>query len=228
MASCTSGTQKCELDMSKIDREKKRKYKIPYITAPKDESGCECDNSQDNEEYRTLGPHSKGVDGSRSKGRTYSDSESSDYVSTKKAKFTAIRFPRTKQSAISKLSSSPHQYEQHERGLPKRLANLKSAIENLSDDWDSIMRAPEVSMMDVLQKKIEERDLNISDLKGIVAVIDILHKYMEEKDATILELKEDNAKLREDFAQQVDKVKVFEQWKRFMKSTLELEVSGAK
>lgn len=47
MASTNSHTQKCELDMPKMDGEKKRKYKIPYITAPKVESGREFYNSEE-------------------------------------------------------------------------------------------------------------------------------------------------------------------------------------
>lgn len=150
------------------------------------------------------------------------------FIKSSETTTDCLAFPQTRQSAVFKLSSSPHRYEQHERDLPKRLAKLKSAIENLSDDWDSIMRAPEVSMMDLLQEKIEKRDVNISELKGKIAATDALHKEIEEKDATILELKEENAKLKEDLAQQVDKVKVFEQWKCFMKSTLDLEASEAK
>ncbi|RAL61895.1 hypothetical protein DID88_002959 [Monilinia fructigena] len=117
MASSTSGTQKYDLDMSKVDEEKKRKYKIPYTKAPKVESGHEFDDSQEDEKCQTLYLRSKNADGSRSKSKSYYDGESSDYVSTKKAKFTTTKFPPPKQPAIFKLSFQPPSI----RAIRKRL-----------------------------------------------------------------------------------------------------------
>ncbi|KAI9640396.1 hypothetical protein NHQ30_011141 [Ciborinia camelliae] len=201
-----NGTQKRGPDLPEEDGEqrargeKKRKYGSSNTT--KVESEDDEFYSEEEKESQPLSLHSTESGGAKLKRNSFIDSESSDSAPSKKNKFSftsmhlARQFPESKARAVVKPSFSARQHEQHERGLPKRLAKLKAAMENLSDDWDVIMRAPEVAKLDALQKTIDE------------------------KDATISELKEENVKLKEDFAQQVDKVETFEQWKSIMKSTL--------
>ncbi|KAF7877184.1 hypothetical protein EAF04_000869 [Stromatinia cepivora] len=227
MASCDKTDRPNEGEEKGIKIVKKRKYGSPNKTKPKAESGDEDLYSDEEEKTQVLSLYSTGADRSKFGSNTFVESDSEDDAPSKKAKFTVTKFPQTKVCAIVKPSSNLLQHE-HERGLPKRLANLKTAIENLSDDWDMIMRAPEVSTVDALHEKIEKRDKEISDLKDKISTTDALHKTMEEKDAIISELRDTNEKLQRDFAGQADKVKAFEEWKAFMKLTLDLEASGKK
>ncbi|ESZ90703.1 hypothetical protein SBOR_8897 [Sclerotinia borealis F-4128] len=205
----------------RLDVKKKRKYKSPPMKKPKVESEDECDHLEEKGEPQTLSLHSTQADGSKSKRKAFIDSDSEDDVPDIPSKKT--RFPVT-----TKPSSSPHKNIQHRRDLPKRLVKFKAAIESLSDDWDVITRAPEVTMIDSLHESLNQRDGIIWQLRKDIATIDALHKTVKEKNTTISQLKEQNARLKQDFAQQVDEVQAFEEVKSFMRSTLGLEASGTK
>lgn len=104
-------------------------------------------------------------------------------------------------SAVVKLSASSHRDKatQHGKDVSLILATIRSSLDNLSDD------------------------VNVRALE-----IEALFEQTKEKDATISKLKKENAKLKQDVAQQAGKVKAFEEWKNLMKSTLDLEASGIK
>ncbi|KAJ8059021.1 hypothetical protein OCU04_012001 [Sclerotinia nivalis] len=250
MASCGRIDRPNEHEEKGVKIDKKRKYKSPKEMKPKTESGDDDFYSDEEGKSQVLSLHSTDAGRCKLGSNTFVESDSEDEVSLKKPKFTVKKFPQKKVCAVVKLSSNLRQHE-HERGLPRRLAELKTAIENLSDDWDVIMRAHEVSTVDalhnkiketddlisgledtltidVLHEQIEKRDEEISKLKDKITTTDALHKTMEEKDAIISELRDANERLQRDFAQQADKVKVFEEWKSFMKLTLDLEASEKK
>lgn len=131
-------------------------------------------------------------------------------------------FPQTKVCAVVKPASKPRQ-DENKKEIQERLAKLKAAIEDLSDDWDVIMKIPEIATIDDLNKEIEKKDADISKLKQEkTAALNDLLKMTEDDNVTISGLEKENTKLREDFAQQADQIETFENWKKFMKTTLEL------
>ncbi|QSZ32460.1 hypothetical protein DSL72_002034 [Monilinia vaccinii-corymbosi] len=178
MANSTSCTEKSEPDMKR-----KRKHKYPPTTEPKveyidDFFDDEFLDLKEEEEYEALSLHPTNAAGLKLKGKTHHGSESSDGVSSKKEKFTVRKFPRRKVCAVVQPSSNPHQ-DEHGEDLPTKLAKLKTAIENLSGDWDVIMRAPEIATIDALHENSAERDDHIFKSKKGNAAADILHKESE-------------------------------------------------
>ncbi|CAD6446050.1 579f0695-987d-422b-bf37-9a4a4865a9c1 [Sclerotinia trifoliorum] len=220
MATCGGMNRENEREEKGIKRDKKRKYKSSEETKPKTESGDDdfYSDEEENPQVSNLRP----MNASRSKhgSNTFVKSDSDDDKQFKKAKFTVIKFPQRKVCAVVKPTSSLRQHE-HERDLRKRLAELKTAIQNVSEDLGVIMRSDEVSTVDALHEQIGKRDKEISKLKDKIITTDALHKTMQEKDGIISELRDANGRLQRDFAQQADKVKAFEDWKSLMKSNLD-------
>ncbi|APA08919.1 predicted protein [Sclerotinia sclerotiorum 1980 UF-70] len=227
MATCGGIDHENEREEKGVKSEKKRKYRSPKEIKPKTESRDD-DFYSDEEEYPQVPSLlSTGTGRSNYGSNTFMKSDSEDNAQFKKAKFTVTKFPQREVCAVVKPSSNLRQHE-HERGLPKRLDELKTAIENLSEYWDVIMRCDEISRVDALHEQIEKRDEEISTLKDKVMTVDALHKAVQEKDAIISELRDANGRLQRDFGQHAGKVKAFEEWKSFMKSTLHLEASVKK
>lgn len=81
------------------------------------------------------------------------------------------------------------------------------------------MKIPEIATVDALKKEIEKNDANISKSKEEKTC---LYQMIDDNAVTISRLEKENAKLREDFAQQADQIEKFENWKKLMKTTLEL------